>query len=460
MTIEKHTATALAWDSCLSYLESELPSQQFNTWIRPLQAEFSEREVKLFAPNKFVLDYVVDNFLDRIEAVVSRVSAVGSMAVSLNIGSRQSSESLSSNQKVEKGSGKVVENESSDDELAMNPSSQLNRAFTFDSFISGRSNELARAAALQIGQSPGSAYNPLLVYGGVGLGKTHLMQAAGNLILKRNPGAKVIYFHTERFVADMVKALQRNAMDDFKNYYRLADALLVDDVQFLRWKERSQEEFFHTFNALLDRKKQIVLTCDCFFKELDGLEERLKSRLGWGLTVAIDPPELETRVAILKSKAALSHVDLPDEVGFFIAKHIRSNVRELEGALKRVIASAYFTGKPITLDFVRDCLKDLLSSQAKMVTLENIQKITAKYFKIKVNDLVSKSRSRSITRPRQLAMYLSKELTSHSLPEIGNAFGGRDHTTVLHACRKVSELFPDDLNFKEAYDNLVRLLST
>jgi chromosomal replication initiator protein len=338
--------------------------------------------------------------------------------------------------------------------------SNLNPDFTFDSFVGGKSNQLARAASMQVGENPGGAYNPLFIYGGVGLGKTHLMHAVGNLILKNKPGARVIYLHSERFVADMVKALQHNAINDFKRYYRTVDALLIDDIQFFAKKERSQEEFFHTFNALLEGQQQVILTCDRYPKEVDGLEDRLKSRFGWGLTAAIEPAELETRVAILMSKAAQGNVDLPNEVAFFIANRIQSNIRELEGALRRVVASARFTGQPITLELAREALRDLLALQDKLVTISNIQKVVVEYYKIRVADLLSKRRSRTITRPRQVAMSLAKELTTHSLPEIGDAFGGRDHTTVLHACRKVAELRDTDNRINEDYNNLLRTLTS
>jgi chromosomal replication initiator protein len=313
---------------------------------------------------------------------------------------------------------------------------------------------------MQVGENPGGAYNPLFIYGGVGLGKTHLMHAVGNLILKNKPAARVIYLHSERFVADMVKALQHNAINEFKRFYRTVDALLIDDIQFFANKERSQEEFFHTFNALLEGQQQVILTCDRYPKEVDGLEDRLKSRFGWGLTAAIEPAELETRVAILMSKASQSNIELPHDVAFFIAKRIQSNIRELEGALRRVIASARFTGHPISLELARDALRDLLALQDKLVTISNIQKVVVDYYKIRVGDLLSARRSRSITRPRQIAMALAKELTTHSLPEIGDAFGGRDHTTVLHACRKVAELRDSDNRINEDYNNLLRTLTT
>lgn len=336
----------------------------------------------------------------------------------------------------------------------------LNTAFTFDKFVEGKANQLAKAAASQVVENPGQSYNPLFIYGGVGLGKTHLMHAVGNELVKRKPGAKIVYLHSERFVADMVKALQLNAITEFKRYYRSVDALLIDDIQFFANKDRSQEEFFHTFNALLEGGQQVILTCDRYPKEIDGLEERLKSRFGWGLTVAVEPPELEMRVAILNKKAATSNIELPSDAAFFIAQRIRSNVRELEGALKRVIAGANFMGKPIDIDVVKDSLKDLLALQDRQVRLENIQRVVADYYKIKLSDLMSKRRSRSVARPRQVAMALAKELTNHSLPEIGENFGGRDHTTVIHACRKVKELVDSDADINEDYKNLVRILTT
>jgi len=340
------------------------------------------------------------------------------------------------------------------------PSNFLIEGYTFQSFVEGKSNQLARAAAQQVAQNPGGAYNPLFIYGGVGLGKTHLMHAVGNAMLESNPSARIVYLHSERFVADMVKALQLNAINDFKRYYRSVDALLIDDIQFFANKERSQEEFFHTFNALLEGGQQMILTCDRYPKEIDGLEERLKSRFGWGLTVAVEPPELETRVAILMKKAEQSRIDLPADVAFFVAQRIKSNVRELEGALKRVIASSQFTHRRIDIDLVKESLKDLLALQDKLVSLDNIQRTVAEYYKIKLSDLLSKRRSRSVARPRQLAMALAKELTNHSLPEIGEAFGGRDHTTVLHACKKIKELREYDSDIREDHKNLYRLLST
>ncbi|GAB3487140.1 chromosomal replication initiator protein DnaA [Marinomonas epiphytica] len=345
-------------------------------------------------------------------------------------------------------------------EGGINHGANLNNSFTFDNFIEGKSNQLAHAAAKQVAENPGGAYNPLFIYGGVGLGKTHLMQAVGTELMRHNPNAKVVYLHSERFVADMVKALQLNAINDFKRYYRSVDALLIDDIQFFAGKDRTQEEFFHTFNALLEGGQQMILTCDRYPKEIQGLEDRLKSRFGWGLTVAIEPPELETRVAILMRKGEESGIKLSYDSAFFIAQKIRSNVRELEGALKRVIANSHFTGRAITPDFVRESLKDLLALQDKLVNIDNIQRIVAEYYKIKISDLLSKRRSRSVARPRQVAMSLAKELTNHSLPEIGDAFGGRDHTTALHAIRKIKELQDLDSDIREDYKQLMRILTT
>ncbi|MFN5744622.1 MAG: chromosomal replication initiator protein DnaA [Methylococcaceae bacterium] len=434
------------WSQCLSRLEGELPAQQFNTWIRPLQPVESANQLTLLAPNKFVLDWVKQHFHKRIEEVLAAQNSPAPSLV-LEIGSKQQAPvSVGTAPRKPSVAKKSVPN-------------NLNTTFTFESFVEGKSNQLAKAASIQVAQNVGRAFNPLFIYGGVGLGKTHLMHAIGNEILKGNPSANIVYLHSERFVSDMVKALQHNAINAFKDFYRTVDALLIDDIQFFAGKERSQEEFFHTFNTLLENKHQVVLTCDRYPKEIKGLEERLKSRFGWGLPVAVDPPDLETRVAILMSKATHSGVDLPDEVAFFIGKRMRSNVRELEGALRRVIANAHFTGKPITLDFAKDALRDLIALQDRLVNVENIQKTVAEYFKIRVADLLSAKRTRSVTRPRQAAMALAKELTNHSLPEIGQMFGGRDHTTVLHACRKVQELKESDNKFAEDYSNLLRTLS-
>ncbi len=452
--------SATVWQKCLGLLQEEYPAQQFNTWLRPLQAETVDSTLVLLAPNRFVVDWVQKNFYPRIVELVGQVSADEIKLVSIEIGSKAAplvvTNSSVSEEKRMATQVKVSPKKTADHYK----NSYLNKKFVFDSFVRGKSNDLASAAAFQVGECPGDAYNPLFIYGGVGLGKTHLMHAVGNAILKNNPEAKVLYLHSERFVADMVRALQTNSMNEFKRFYRSLNALLIDDIQFFAGKDRSQEEFFHTFNALLEGQQQIILTSDRYPKEIEGVEERLKSRFGWGLTVAVEPPELETRVAILISKAELSNVDLPYEVAFFIAKRIRSNVRELEGALRRVIANAHFTGKPITIDFVNEALRDLLALQDRLVTIDNIQKTVAEYYKVKVADLLSKRRSRSIARPRQMAMALAKELTNHSLPEIGDHFGGRDHTTVIHACRKVKELVLEAHDFAEDYKNLMRTLSS
>ncbi len=445
--------TSPLWQKCLKWLEDELSPQQFNTWIRPLQAVEDDGVLRLLAPNRFVLDWVNEHFHERISSIADQNSDGRELTVLVEVGSKAPPPKPEKTEPVHKEPlppGK----KSSERRNTINPNS------TFEAFVAGKSNQLARAAAQQVAENPGLGYNPLFIYGGVGLGKTHLMHAVGNMILQHRPNANVVYLHSERFVADMVKALQHNAINEFKRYYRTVDALLIDDIQFFAGKERSQEEFFHTFNALLEGQSQIILTCDRYPKEVQGLEERLKSRFGWGLTVAIEPPELETRVAILKSKAAQSNIDLPNDVAFLIAQGIRSNIRELEGALRRVIANAHFTGKPITLEFAKEALRDLLALQSKLISIENIQKTVAEYYKIRVADLLSKRRPRSIARPRQLAMALAKELTNHSLPEIGDAFGGRDHTTVLHACRKIQELKESDQRITEDYANLLRTLST
>jgi len=442
-------------------LETELDEQQLNTWIRPLQAELKEGCLHLFTPNRFVQDWVRDNYLENIERIVAQLDD-NNIVVALEVGvNKQPVKTVIEKQEKspELPSQEHLNFLRKDNSPLQPIESNLNPLFTFKTFVEGKSNQLGRAASLQTSDNPGSSYNPLFIYGGVGLGKTHLMHAIGNSILQKNPAARVLYLHSERFVADMIKGLQRNTMNAFKRYYRSLDALLVDDIQFFAGKERSQEEFFHTFNALLEGKQQIILTCDRYPKEVNGLEERLKSRFGWGLTVAIDPPELETRVAILKNKAEQNNIDLPSDVAFFIAKGIRSNVRELEGALRRVVANAQFTGRAITQDFAEEALGDLISLQDKLVSIEIIQKNVAEYYKIRVDDLLSKRRTRSITRPRQIAMSLAKRLTAHSLPEIGKAFGGRDHTTVLHACRKVEELKKNDISISEDYINLNRILT-
>ena len=450
------------WDKCLAQLELDLSPQQFNTWIRPIQAQTNNDELLLLVPNQFVLDWIRDKYLQKISSLINKYSN-DSVSVLLDIGSDDTAHTPNPDLKTHATKYDVASTNnviSRPKSISPNKNSSLNPNFTFDTFIEGKSNQLGRAASMQVAENPGHGYNPLLLYGGVGLGKTHLMHAVGNMILKQQPAAKVVYLHSERFVAEMVKALQHGNIDNFKRYYRSVDALLVDDIQFFAGKEQSQEEFFHTFNSLQEANHQIVMTCDRYPKEVVGLEDRLKSRFGWGLPVAIESPELETRVAILKSKAQHSGIDLPNEVAFFIAKRIRSNIRELEGALRRVIANAQFTGHPITPAFAKEALRDLLAIQDRQLTIDNIQKTVAEYFKIRVADLLSKRRTRSITRPRQIAMALCKELTSHSLPEIGDAFGGRDHTTVLHACRKVKELIESESSIDEDYSNLINILNT
>ena len=443
---------ATLWQQCLVRLENELPEQQFNTWIRPLHAVESGEDLQLLAPNQFVLDWVRKHHFKTISQTLHDLGPGADTQLKLEIGSSKKAV-VPESPRTTSQPGRAAK------AAPVAHKSNLNPAFTFDTFVSGKSNQLARAASMQVGENPGGAYTPLFIYGGVGLGKTHLMHAVGNTIIANKPNARVVYLHSERFVADMVKALQHNAINEFKNYYRTADALLIDDIQFFAKKERSQEEFFHTFNALLEGQQQVVLTCDRYPKEVDGLEDRLKSRFGWGLTAAIEPAELETRVAILMTKATQSDINLPNDVAFFIAQHIQSNIRELEGALRRVAASARFTGQAINIDLAREALRDLLALQDKLVTISNIQKVVVEYYQIRVADLLSPRRSRSITRPRQIAMALAKQLTTHSLPEIGDAFGGRDHTTVLHATRKVAELRESDTRINEDFNNLLRTLT-
>jgi chromosomal replication initiator protein len=495
------------WKLCAASLQDELPSQQFNTWIRPLQIDelAAPQELRLLAPNRFICDWVAEKFLQRIRELASHFDQGSELKVAVAVAQKPVSgfqaslhkphtESFHKNafnkssfnkepQRLDETATDIkskrinpVDLQPLQDNELIEPSSRvssdidvegglkhshyLNFASTFATFVEGKSNQLGLAAAKQVAENPGGAYNPLFIYGGVGLGKTHLMQAVGNAMIAHNPNAKVVYLHSERFVADMVKALQLNAINDFKRYYRSMDALLIDDIQFFAGKERSQEEFFHTFNSLLEGGRQIILTCDRFPKEINGLEERLKSRFGWGLTVAVEPPELETRVAILMKKAEQVNLHLPHDAAFFIAQRIRANVRDLEGALKRVIASANFTGRAIDVELVREALKDLLALQDKQVGIDNIQRVVCEYYKIKMNDMVSKRRNRSVARPRQVAMALAKELTNHSLPEIGEAFGGRDHTTVLHACRKIKELQEETADIREDMKNLLRSLTT
>lgn len=502
------------WRRCADFLQQELSEQQFNTWIRPLQVEQMGQDLYLLAPNRFIKNWVEEKFLSRIQEIYSEIGVSSRICLDLVSNQDQISQVAAAEELMEPANQDVQEHTSenvpqvanamygngsahtlraspglgvvespyksssmpltdagefdrerdlslrnSNGNLA-NRGTALNSLFTFDSFVEGKSNQLALAATMQVSANPGGGYNPLFIYGGVGLGKTHLMHAVGNALRSRKPDARIVYLHSERFVADMVKALQLNAINDFKRYYRSVDALLIDDIQFFANKDRSQEEFFHTFNSLMEGGQQMIFTCDRYPKEIDGLEERLKSRFGWGLTVSVEPPELETRAAILMKKAAQAKIDLSPDAAFFIAQRVRSNVRELEGALKRVIASAHFTGRSITVDLIKESLKDLLALQERLVTIDNIQKVVAEYYKIKLSDLLSKKRTRSLARPRQLAMSLAKQLTNHSLPEIGDAFGGRDHTTVLHACRKIHELEASNSDIREDLKNLYRILST
>ena len=427
------------WNKCSEKLENKLSQEDFNTWIRPLKGNLNKNTLEIIAPNDFILNYVETNLSDEILQMIKIQSKKDISLVFKTLTKETFVDKYSNDKKSE--------------------DTKLVTSYVFDTFVEGKSNHVALAASKQVALNPKGDYNPLFIYGGVGLGKTHLMHAVGNEILKNEPNKRIVYVHSEKFVSDMVKALQLGAMNEFKSFYRNADALLIDDIQFFAGKEQSQEEFFHTFNALLDRNNQMILTCDKYPKEIDGLEERLKSRLGWGLPVIIDPPELETRAAVLLQKASSMGVSLPNDCAIYIAQRIRSNIRELEGALKRVVANAKFTNQEIDLALVKDALKDLFVISAKMVSIENIQKTVAEYYNIKLSDLLSKRRSRSITRPRQLAMALTKELTRHSLPEIGEAFNGRDHTTVLHACKKIAELRKENPSHEEDYRNLTRALT-
>ncbi len=501
----QHSSTQLdkLWADLRHALQQELPQQQYATWIRPLLRGDSREQLTLLAPNRFFRDWVVEKYLGRINEILMAQSQPVRAVVSVQ-GAASEQTAVTSQASADKDleaepTQRLQSEPNFPAQTASAPATQtapwngatkatpanaladtsqaagigsvkvegslkhdhaLISSLNFSSFVEGKSNQLARAAARQVAENPGGAYNPLFIYGGTGLGKTHLMHSIGNSLLQQNPNAKIIYLHSERFVADMVKALQLNAINDFKRYYRSVDALLIDDIQFFSHKDRSQEEFFHTFNALLEGGHQMILSCDCYPKEINGLEERLKSRFGWGLTVAIEPPELETRAAILMKKAEQSTVDLPQDVALFIAQRVKSNVRDLEGALKRVIATAHFQGGPIDEALVRESLKDLFALQDRQVSLDNIQRTVAEYYKIKFADLMAKRRSRSIARPRQLAMALAKELTNLSFPEIGKGFGGRDHTTVLHACKKINELRESDTDVSEDYKNLLRMLTT
>ena len=446
------------WGECKKTLERDLPVEEYSTWIAPLTLEQNNGSNPLsysvLAPNKFISDWVEDNYGSTIKERLSAITSNRDLNLNFDIFvdyHESKNEKEADNNEEESKFSKIQPGSVQKSNLIEN--------FTFDSFVEGKSNHIALAASRQIGDGLKNSYNPLFIYGGVGLGKTHLMHAVGNEILQKDPSKKVAYVHSEKFVSDMVKSLQLGAINEFKQYYRSLDALLIDDIQFFAKKEQSQEELFHTFNSLLEKGSQMILTCDRYPKEIDGLEDRLKSRLGWGLPVVIEPPELETRVAILLSKAESMQHELNEESAFFIAQKVRSNVRELEGALKRVIANSNFTGRPISVDLIKDSLKDLLAIQARQVSVENIQKITAEYYNIKMSDILSKRRSRSVARPRQMAMFLAKELTNYSLPEIGESFGGRDHTTVIHACKKINELRAFNLDIEEDYRKLLRVLT-
>ena len=462
------TITSELWQQCIDRLSEDLPVQQINMWIRPLQAELkAENHLILWAPNRFVMDMVAQQYKSKILEQAQILLERPDLLLGLQVGSVPSEQHVdvpaaaplsSKTGSLPSGAAsrieptaELVESDTGTKEFV----SHINKKFNFDNFVEGKSNQLARAASQQVAQNPGVGYNPLFIYGGVGLGKTHLMQAVGNAILERSPDAKVVYLHSERYVQQMVSSIKNNTIEEFKDFYRSVNALLIDDIQFFAGKPRSQEEFFHTFNALIEQGQQIIMTCDRYPKEIEGLEERLKSRFGWGLTVAVEPPDLETRVAILQSKAEQSQISLSTDVAFFIAKRVRANIRELEGALRRVIATAQFTGRPITVESTKEALKDQIAAQAKLITLENIQRTVAKFYNLKLTDLTGIRRSRSIARPRQVAMSLAKELTNHSLPEIGEAFGGRDHTTVIHACKKIEELREIEPKLSDDY-NLLR----
>ena len=535
------------WQKCIYCLKNELPAQQFNTWIRPLKiiaqkakhdagdstaGNTSKESLYLLAPNKFVLEWIKENFLDRIIELMNELGVENPLSVYLDVtsnsdfnleeaistadlsnlqapdnfdqaGHQQYASSDSKNSlylRKEPFTNEATRKQSFAEEKPHNfqealeqtsliqPSpalhqgisngqfnstalsnkfggrlrykGELNKNYTFNNFIEGKSNQLARAAAAQVADNPGGAYNPLFIYGGVGLGKTHLMHSIGNHLLKQNPNANVVYLHSQTFVGSMVSALQLNAINEFKRYYHSVDALLIDDIQFFANKERSQEEFFHTFNAIFESGRQIIMTCDKYHSEINGLEDRLKSRFGWGLSVAVEPPELETRAAILINKANRENVFLPNQEAMFMAQKLRSNVRELEGALKKVIAHARFTGSEISVPLIKEALKDLLAIQNKLISVDNIQRTVAEYYKIKMTDMISKRRNRSIARPRQMAMCLSKDLTNHSLPEIGTMYGDRDHTTVMHACRTINDLKKSSTDIYEDYQNLLRSLSS
>lgn len=443
------------WRRCLARLEGESSQQELHTWLLPLQAREGDGALRLFAPNAYTLDHVRENWLARISEVASHLAGE-QIAVSVDVGSaspRVAPRAASAPERRPATTMTVAEPAVVEEEHNLDPS------YVFESFVEGKPNQLGKAAAMQVAMNPGLAYNPLLLYGGTGLGKTHLMHAAGNLMRARNPGARVLYLRSEQFVNGMVRALAQKSMDDFKQRFRSVDALLIDDIQFFAGKNSTQEEFFHTFNTLFDGKQQIILTCDRYPREVENLEPRLKSRLGWGLSVAIEPPDFETRAAILLSKAHDKGLAVPQEVAMLLARRIRSNVRDLEGALNTLAARANFFGREISVEFAQETLRDLLSVHAHAVNLPNIQRTVADYYQLRLSDLLSKRRTRSHARPRQMAMALAKELTEHSLPEIGEAFGGRDHTTVLHACRTIRGLREQDARMQQDWDKLIRILT-
>jgi len=458
------------WPTCLRRFEKELSTQQFNTWIKPLIAEIEGNVVRLVAPNRFVMQWVKERFLKKIDLFASE-SSLDNMRIELVLSDSDPKATVSNpkNDKSPQQKNVVADMIQNNGAATLtqalkvtsnknNESSGLNPAFNFDNYVTGRANQLARAAAIQVAQNPGTAYNPLFIYGGVGLGKTHLLQAIGNELKQHNPDAKIRYLHAERYVSDVVKAYEHKAFDEFKRQYHSLDLLLIDDIQFFAKKTRTQEEFFYAFNALIEAKKQIIITCDTYPKEIIDVDERLRTRFSWGLTVAVEPPELEMRVAILLKKAEAVNLDLPEDVAFFIAKQIRSSVRELEGALNRIIAMAKFTGHVIDVHLAKDALRDLIAVRGRQITMENIQKTVADYYKIKVAEMYSKKRTRNFARPRQIAMALSRELTNHSFPEIGEAFGGRHHTTVMHACDEIDLLRQNDPTFTRDISFLVQVI--
>lgn len=439
------------WSDCLSHLQTKVSPADYSTWLRPLQASSTSSELVLYAQNQFVANWVKDKFMAEIVGLARFLGKNDDLNVTIQVGNKPVEEVVPTAQTTAK----------SQPEITTNIRTGITENLTFDNFVQGKSNQLAKAVAQQVAANPGENHcNPFSLYGGTGLGKTHLLHAIGNEILSKNPNARVVYIHSERFVQDMVKAIKANTIENFKKFYRSLDVLMIDDIQFFANKEATQEEFFHTFNSLFERSKQIIVTSDVFPKNIENIEERIRSRLSWGVNAAIEPPELETRVAILMKKAEERGIELTEDVAFFLAQKLRTNVRELEGALNRAIAWKNFTHRPITVDAMREALKDLLASYDHLITIENIQKTVAEYYNIKMSDLKSKSRTRSVARPRQMAMALAKELTNHSLPEIGREFGGRDHTTVMHACKTINELRESGGSIQEDYTHLTRKLSS